>query len=433
MNKPLHANSSKENGWGTVITERWARQSGSRATDNDNMWDGHPKGSRGYRNMLWALLFGGVATFAQLYSVQAVLTAIAEDFSVSAADAALAVSAATIGLALAVIPWSWVADRAGRKRTMTVAITLAVLCGLLVPLAPTFAALLTLRFLEGAALGGIPAVALVYLNEEVQRMHVAVAAGTYVAGTTIGGLAGRLIAGPVAGLFDWRAGVLAAGIVSAIAAAVFVWLAPTPRAFRPSVRGQGPNLWQRILVNVRSPRLLALYAQGFLLMGGFVAVYNYLGFRLETPPFNLPTSLVSLLFLAYLAGTVTSRLTGGLTVRHGRLPVLLASLPVLLGGLALTLVPSIPVILLGLLVFTGGFFAAHSVASGWTPRLAHTGKAQASSLYNLFYYAGSSLLGWAGGLFLDSLGWAGVVLFAAGLALLAATTAAVALRNVPAT
>jgi YNFM family putative membrane transporter len=379
--------------------------------------------------MLIALLFGGLATFAQLYSVQAVLPGIARDFQVSAADAALSVSAATIGLALAVIPWSAIADRAGRKRTMTWAISAAVVLGLLLPLAPTFPSMLALRFLEGAALGGIPAVALVYLNEEVQRLHAAVAAGTYVAGTTIGGLAGRLVAGPVAEFTDWRAGVLAVSLLSGVAAVLFVRLAPAPRGFRPVVRGQGPKLAERILINLRSPRLLALYAQGFLLMGGFVAVYNYLGFRLEAPPFNLPTSLASLLFLAYLAGTVSSRLAGGLTVRFGRLRVLLASIPVIVGGLAITLADSLPVILLGLVVFTAGFFGAHSVASGWTPRLAAVGQSQASGLYNLFYYAGSSLLGWVGGLFFVQFGWSGVAIFAAVLALLAGTTAVLALRG----
>ena len=379
--------------------------------------------------MLIALLFGGLATFAQLYSVQAVLPGIARDFQVSAADAALSVSAATIGLALAVIPWSAIADRAGRKRTMTWAISAAVVLGLLLPLAPTFPSMLALRFLEGAALGGIPAVALVYLNEEVQRLHAAVAAGTYVAGTTIGGLAGRLVAGPVAEFADWRAGVLAVSVLSAVAAVLFVRLAPAPRGFRPVVRGQGPKLAERIHINLRSPRLLALYTQGFLLMGGFVAVYNYLGFRLEAPPFNLPTSLASLLFLAYLAGTVSSRLAGGLTVRFGRLRVLLASIPVIIAGLAITLADSLPVILVGLVVFTAGFFGAHSVASGWTPRLATVGQSQASGLYNLFYYAGSSLLGWAGGLFFVQFGWSGVAIFAAVLALLAGTTAALALRG----
>jgi YNFM family putative membrane transporter len=341
----------------------------------------------------------------------------------------MSVSAATIGLALAVIPWSAIADRAGRKRTMTWAISAAVVLGLLLPLAPTFPSMLALRFLEGAALGGIPAVALVYLNEEVQRLHAAVAAGTYVAGTTIGGLAGRLVAGPVAEFADWRAGVLAVSVLSAVAAVLFVRLAPAPRGFRPVVRGQGPKLAERILINLRSPRLLALYAQGFLLMGGFVAVYNYLGFRLEAPPFNLPTSLASLLFLAYLAGTVSSRLAGGLTVRFGRLRVLLASIPVIIAGLAITLADSLPVILVGLVVFTAGFFGAHSVASGWTPRLATVGQSQASGLYNLFYYAGSSLLGWAGGLFFVQFGWSGVAIFAAVLALLAGTTAVLALRG----
>lgn len=394
-------------------------------------WQGHLKGSRAYRNLLLALLFGGLATFAQLYSVQAVLPGIARDFGITPADAALSVSAATLGLALAVIPWSWVADRAGRKRAMTWAICAAVVLGLLLPLAPGFQSMLVIRFAEGAALGGIPGIALVYLNEEVQKVHAAVAAGTYVAGTTIGGLTGRIVAGLVGGLFDWRAGVLAVGVCAAAAAVLFIWLAPAPRGFRPVPRGQGPGLARRILANLRSLRLLALYAQGFLLMGGFVAVYNYLGFRLEAPPFSLPASLVSLLFLAYLAGTVSSRLAGGLAGRLGRLPLLLASVPVMLAGLAATLADALPLILLGLVVFTGGFFAAHTVASGWTPRLATEGRAQASSLYNFFYYAGSSLLGWAGGLFFGLWGWTGVALYAGGLALAAGAAAALILRRAP--
>ena len=379
--------------------------------------------------MLLALLFAGFATFAQLYSVQAVLPGIARSFGVSPADAALSVSAATMGLALAVIPWSAVADRAGRKRTMTWAISAAVSLGLLLPLAPTFPALLALRFLEGAALGGIPAVALVYLNEEVQRLHAAVAAGTYVAGTTVGGLAGRLIAGPVGEWAGWRAGLLVVSLAAALAAVLFVRLAPSPRGFRPLLRGQSPGLGQRILANLRSSPLLALYAQGFLLMGGFVAVYNYLGFRLEAPPFFLPASLASLVFLAYLAGTVSSRVAGGLTVRTGRLPVLLGGIVVSIAGLAVTLADSLPLILLGLLLFTAGFFAAHSIASGWTPRLATVGAAQASSLYNLFYYAGSSVFGWVGGLFFGQFGWTGVVVFTAALAAIAGTTAVLALRR----
>lgn len=140
-------------------------------------------------------------------------------------------------------------------------------------------------------------------------------------------------------------------------------------------------------------------------MGGFVAVYNYLGFRLSGEPFSLPATLISLIFLAYLSGTVSARWAAGLTLRFGRRNVLLAGTALMVAGLALTLTPLLGLILAGLLLFTGGFFAAHSIGSGWTGVIASTGRAQAASLYNLAYYLGSSVIGWAGGLLFQSLGW----------------------------
>ena len=91
-------------------------------------------------------------------------------------------------------------------------------------------------------------------------------------------------------------------------------------------------------------------------------------------------------------------------------------------GVLLTAVDSLPVILVGLVILTAGFFAAHGLGSGWTGALASTGKAQAAALYNLGYYAGSSLLGWLGG-FVFQGGWRWL---AAGIAALALATAAIA-------
>ena len=151
----------------------------------------------GVRKVLGGLAFAGVATFAQLYSTQAVLPVMAAELRVTAAEAALTISLATVGLAVTVIPWSFLADRIGRVRAMTWGISAATVLGLMVPLATSFPVLLGLRMLEGMALGGIPAIAIAYLNEEINRAHAAMAAGSYVAGTTLGGLAGRLVAGPV--------------------------------------------------------------------------------------------------------------------------------------------------------------------------------------------------------------------------------------------
>ena len=387
-------------------------------------WDGHAKGSTAYARILAGLSFAGVATFAQLYSTQAVLPILASDLQVSAADAALTISLATVGLAVTVIPWSFLADRIGRVRAMAWGISIATVLGLLVPLSTSFGMLLSLRLLEGMALGGIPAIAIAYLNEEVTKAHAALAAGSYVAGTTLGGLAGRLVAGPAGELWGWRAAALAVSILATLAAVAFLILVPRAQGFVTAPAAGLRGAFRTLGGHLGNIRLLVLYGQAFLMMGGFVAVYNYLGFRLSGEPFGLPGTLISLIFLAYLSGTVTSRWSAGLTLRFGRRTVLLAGLALSTAGLALTLTQSLALILAGLVVFTGGFFAAHSIGAGWTGTLASTGRAQAASLYNLAYYLGSSIIGWAGGLVFQSLGWN--ALAAAVMVLACLTAAAVA-------
>ena len=402
-----------------------AASAGAAALAGNPGWAGHPKGSAAYRRILAGLAFAGVATFAQLYSTQAVLPLIAGELQVTAAEAALTISLATVGLAVTVLPWSFLADRIGRVRAMAWGISAATVLGLLAPLAPSFPVLLGLRMAEGMALGGIPAIAIAYLNEEVNKAHAALAAGTYVAGTTLGGLAGRLVAGPVGELWGWRAAALAVSAMATAAAVLFLVLVPPARNFTAAAAAGFHGALTTLSGHARNPRLLAIYVQAFLLMGGFVAVYNYLGFRLSGEPFSLPASLISLIFLAYLSGTVSARWAAGLTVRFGRRNVLVAGTVLMVAGLALTLTQLLGLILVGLLLFTGGFFAAHSIGSGWTGVIASTGRAQAASLYNLAYYLGSSVIGWAGGLLFQSLGWAALALAVVGLACTTAVITAV--------
>jgi YNFM family putative membrane transporter len=391
------------------------------------VWTGHSRGSAAYGRLLAALFCAGVATFAQLYSPQAVLPMISRDLHIGAATAALTISASTIGLAIGVIPWSTLADRIGRVRAITLSVTVAAVVGLLVPFAPTYQLLLAGRFLEGLLIGGVPAIAIAYLTEEIDPTHAARAAGTFVAGTSIGGLLGRVISSPVAQIAGWRMGIFTVAVLCCVAALGFVKLAPLPMGFIPS-KDSGANaegtLVQRLMANLRSPRQLALFAQGFLLMGGFVALYNFLGFRLTGAPFHLPPFVVSLVFVAYLAGTWASARAGAEATRFGRKRVLLVSAAIMAFGVAITMSDNLFVVLAGLLIATAGFFGAHSIASGWTGRSAPVGKAQASSLYNLFYYGGSSVFGWFCGVAYDGHGWVAVALTIVGLVVIAAVVAA---------
>src|SRR5699024_9993197 len=171
--------------------------------------------------------------------------------------------------------------------------------------------------------------------------------------------------------------------------------------------------------NLRSVVLNVMYLQGMLLMGGFVAVYNFLGFHLLEEPFNLPVSVVSLVFLAYLMGTFTSPWAVSLATKYRPSCVLMLLTTLMIVGVLLTLMPNLWVLLLGLLIFTGAFCGAHSVASGWAGAAAEGGRSQSTSLYNLCYYAGSSIFGWFGGIFLALCGCNGTVIMTAVFALVA--------------
>jgi predicted MFS family arabinose efflux permease len=378
------------------------------------------------------MFLAGVATFAQLYSFQPLLPALTGTFGVAPSTAALTVSAATLGLAAAVVPWSGFADAVGRVPAMRLGIVAATVLGLAALLSPTFPLVVGFRLLEGCALAAVPAVAMAYVGEEVHTRHAARAGATYVAGTSIGGLLGREIAGPVAHWSgQWNVGVAATLLVCLAAAVGFMVLVPPARGFVPHrarpadfvPRGQAVR---NVLANLASPPVRLLFLHAFGLMGCFVAVYNYLGFHLEQPPYSLPSTVVDLLFLAYLIGTVGSYLTGGLAERFGRRPVYLVCLAAFVTGAALMLARPLWLVVLGLLVLTAGFFGAHAIAQSWAVALAPTGKAQASSLYNLFYYAGSAGLGWFGGQALAWFGWPGVawmVIGGIGLVLISAYAA----------
>ena len=344
-----------------------------------------------------------------MYSPQGILPDLAREMGISADASSWAVGATTIGVAVGVLPWARVSDRCGRVRAMRAAMGAALVCGLVAPLVAGFAPFLAVRFVEGVALAGLPALAVTALAETVRPRALGTAVGTYVAGTTIGGLLGRIVAGLVAETFGWRAGMGTVAVLAAVFALVFILRMP-PTAV-PMQRGL--PIGMAVLANLRRPGVLVLVAQAFLLMGGFVAAYNYLGFRLQHEPFGLSLGQVSWLFLAYLAGAASSRWIWRATRGIPPTAVLLGCTGIMLASLLLTLSASLPLVILGLVLFTGAFFGAHTIASGLIDRRAGDGRSAAPPLYNLGYYAGSSLLGWLGGVAFGAGGWPGTALFIA--------------------
>ena len=362
------------------------------------------RGTAAYRRATLALFCAGFATFALLYCVQPLLPLLATHFSVSAAGSSLALSLTTLSLALCLLVSGALSESWGRKPVMVAALGLASLLGIACAWVDDWDQLLLLRALLGLALSGLPALAMAYVGEEFDPESLPAAMGLYIGGTALGGLLGRLLAGLLSDLGGWPLALGGIAGLGLLALLLFVWLLPPSRHFRAqplSARG----LLGNFALHLGNPQLRVLFLLAFLLMGGFVALFNYVGFRLAAPPFNLSSTLIGLLFTVYLIGIFSAGWAGRLVTRLGARQVLQGGIGIMLVGVALCATPWLTAAVAGLGLFTLGFFAAHAVASGQVGQRAAGAKAQASALYLCAYYLGSSVVGYGAGYVWEHAGW----------------------------
>ena len=379
-------------------------------------------GTTAYRRVNLALFCAGFVTFITLYDVQPLLPLFAREFGVSPAMASLPLSFSTVALALGMLIAGTVSETLGRKPVITTALFLTSILAVATWFSHSYQSLLLLRLIQGIALAGVPSVAMAYLGEEMDANAIGQAMGLYISGNALGGMTGRIGSALLCDYVPWHTAVAIIGVISLAFSLVVLKSLPPSTNFRQRPF-QVSYLFTSLLQHLHEPGLLCLYGLAFLTMGGFVSLYNYIGFRLLAAPYYLSQYQVSLIFLVYLLGSFSSGVVGSLIHRFGRPFMIRLTLSVMLAGTLVTLADSLPVIVAGVGLFTCGFFSAHAIASSWVGLRARTAKAQASSLYLFSYYLGSSISGTLGGVFWLKYGWNGV---AAMIALLIVTAFGVA-------
>ena len=374
-------------------------------------------GTPAFRRTNLALFAAGLATFGLLYCVQPLMPEFSRDYGVSEAAAAMSLSLTTGVLAFAMLFAGGLSDAWGRKPVMVASLLSSAMLVLASAAMPSWDSLLVVRSLLGLTLSGLPAVAMTYLGEEMHAESIGLGMGLYISGSAVGGMGGRLVTGVLTDFFDWRVGVAVVGVIG-VACALAFWRALPPSRHFVRQPLDARALAARFGGMFHDRGLPWLFVEGFLLLGAFVTVYNYLGYRLLAPPYNLSQAVVGLIFGIYLIGTFSSAWMGHLAGKLGRRKVLWTTFALMLAGVLLTLASSLWLIMPGIAAVTFGFFGGHSIVSSWVGRRAGAAKAQASSMYLFCYYMGSSIAGASGGLFYASHGWAGVALFVGVLVLL---------------
>lgn len=361
-------------------------------------------GVQASRPIVWLI---GFFAFLNVYSVQAVLPMVMDDFHASALQAGLTVGATVLAVGLVSPFMGMLSDALGRKAILCTSMFALTVPTALIPMAHSLNTLIVLRFLQGLAVPGIVVVLIAYLSEEFRSGGVVRITSTYVGGTVMGGFCGRFIAGHAGHLLGWRGAFVTLAIMNFLGALLVLWLLPASRHFVPNknVRGAIDTLWRHL----HNRRLMAACAVGFCVLFSLVGTFTYVNLYLASAPFNLSAAGLANVFTVYLVGVLVTPLAGRHIDRLGFMKSLLGALAISACGLLMTLLPSLWFIIAGLAVCSTGVFLCQSATISSIARSVSEGRSLATGIYYMSYYCGGAVGTWVAGLSYEGWGWTGAV------------------------
>ena len=373
----------------------------------------------------------GYCAFVNLYAPQSILPLLSQEFGATAAQVSTIITVSTLAVAVTAPFTGAIADVLGRKRVIVAAMFVLVVPTLMVGLATSLSAVIFWRAVQGLVLPPIFAVTVAYIGDEWPPREATTAAGIYSSGSSLGGFTGRLITGLLADLIGWRAGFIALAGIALVGAIATIFLLPHERKF---VRSEGLLASGRqMLAHFRNGQLLATYAVGFGVLFNFICTFTYVSFHLAAAPYNLSATALGAIFVVYLTGSALTPWAGWAIGRFGRRRFTARVFALWIAGIALTLVPSLPLVIVGLAISAGCGLVCQAISTGYVTTTAKAGRSSAVGLYVTSFYVGGSFGAALGGLAWTLGGWpACVALMAAMLAIMTATVLFAWAHGVPA-
>lgn len=388
---------------------------------------------------LWALVtlfFAPAFIFANMYTTQAILPVLSQDFAISAPTAGLTVSLLVLAVAVGSLFYGPLSDRVGRKPVMVGVSFLVIIPTLLCGLAPNFVTLVAFRTVQGLLMPGLTSVAISYVNEEFAGKGRGLAMGIYVSGLTLGGLFARGGSALLTGLYNWRIAMLAFALPTLVAALIMWRFLPDTNhrklkdAPHSSLIIDSTFVCQTLRdmgLHLRNRRLVGAFIIGFSSFFAFIGIFTYLPYYLTGPTFRLPAIALGLVYLLWLAG-VCSPAAGAIAARIGSRRAIVFTMGLGAAGLLITLVPVLPVVLFGLGLLALGMFSTVPAVNLYLGEQATRAKGTAASMYLSLYYFGGSIGAVLPGFALLWAGWHGVVFLSLGMVAIALTSDALLCR-----
>ena len=297
-----------------------------------------------------------------------------------------------------------IADVLGRKRVIVVAMFALVIPTIMVGFSTSLSAMIFWRAVQGLVLPPIFAVMVAYIGDELPQHEATTVAGIYSSGSSLGGSVACSWAflpiwspGARASWRSRRSPLLARSLLrsfcrtSANLCAPKAWFPLENRCWRICATSTDRDLCGRIWCPVQFHHDLHLRQ---FLSGG--------------PPFNLSASWLGAIFVVYVLGALLTPWTGWAVARFGRRRFTVRVIAIWVIGIALTLAPSLPLIIAGLAISSTCGLICQAISTGYVTVTAKAGRSSAVGLYVTSFYVGGSFGAPLGGLAWHLGGWPGV-------------------------
>ncbi|MFC3979458.1 MFS transporter [Streptosporangium jomthongense] len=374
----------------------------------------------GRRMILLLALSCGVGV-ANIYFPQAISPLVAADLNVSPDTAATVVTAAQFGYAAGIFLLVPLGDRLMHRKLIVTLLSIAGLGSLVAGLATTLPVLVAASVLIGAATV-VPQIIIPMTAGLVPEQRRGAVTGTLLSGLIGGILLARTFGGGLGQWLGWRAPYLVAAAVVILLAVILAFAVPTTT---PSSRERYPALIGTALRLMRTePDLRRSCLYQALIFAGFTAAWTSLAL-LITGPYHLGASAVGLIALVGAASMFSTPIAGRLVDRHGPNPVNLVCMVGVIAAAALLTLGGLggPAGLVGVTV--GMLLLDVAMQSGQVANQARIFalrpevRSRLNTAYMTCAFLGGSIGSWLGIRAYSALGWGGVCLLVAVLAVLA--------------
>ncbi|HXB48491.1 MAG TPA: MFS transporter [Streptosporangiaceae bacterium] len=266
-----------------------------------------------------------------VYFAQAVSPIIASRLHVTAASAALVVTATQFGYTAGIFLLVPLSDRFAHRRLIVTLLALTGFGLLAAAAAPGLSALIGATAFVGAATVVAPVIGAMAAGLAAADRR-GVVSGTLLSGSIGGMLLSRVLGGVIAEHAGWRAPYLASAAVTLVLAVILARALPDTS---PSSAQRYPALLAETVRLLRTePELRRSTYYQAMVFAGFSAVWTAVAFLLTGPRYHMSTTAVGMLALVNAATMVCTPVAGRRVDRHGPDLVNLVCLPAVIAAAA---------------------------------------------------------------------------------------------------